>query len=216
MRKIMCFVIAIIVCFSILSACQSSDNNKKASDKDNDKTSQVKENDSNKLSSNNEKESKQEDNSKNSSSTGNFKDQENLKIGDTGKAKSTVGKYEITIHSIKMKDEIEGQAPMFDHLFIAEITVKNIGDQPIDAKEPVGTLEITEDLNGSGSGDDSQFFNSVKTFEGTIEPGKTVTGEAVFDGREADTYYIRTISGLIASKTVKNNTVWSFKKSEAK
>ncbi|QQZ10432.1 DUF4352 domain-containing protein [Heyndrickxia vini] len=216
MKKIICFVIAMIACFSILSACQSSDNNKKTSDKNNDKTSIIKENDSNKQSSNTEEGSKPEDNSKNSSTTGNFKDQTNLKIGDTGKAESTVGKYEITIHSVEMKDEIEGQAPMFDHLFIAEITVKNIGDQPIDAIEPIKTLEFSSEENGSGTEDYSSYFNSIKTFSGKLQPGESLKGEAVFDGADSKKYYIRTNVGLVSSKAVKNKTTWTFEKSEAK
>ncbi|QQZ10431.1 DUF4352 domain-containing protein [Heyndrickxia vini] len=219
MRKLMCFIGTIIVCFSILTACQSTDDNKKASAKNNDKTSQIKVNDTNKQSTDNEQKSKSDLEGKNGESvpsSGDFKDQTDLKLGDTGQVESTVGKYEITIHSVKMIDEIDGQSPSLDHFFVVEVTVKNIGNKPIDAIEPIKTLELTSNPDGGGNGDDSSFYKSINALTGVIEPGKSVSGEAVFQEMDAKTYYLRTNVGLIAAKAVKNKTTWTFEKSEAK
>lgn len=146
---------------------------------------------------------------------GNFKDQVDLKIGDTGQAESTIGKYEITINSVEMKDHLDGKESMFDHFFIMDVTVKNLDDQPLEAIEPINTLELTENLEGSGSNDYSQNYASIKALTGKVEPGQSIDGQAVFHGRESDKYYVTTNVGLLAAGAVKNKTTWTFDKSEA-
>lgn len=189
MRKIMCFVIAIIVCFSILSACNSSGGEKGKSEGNDNKAT---------------------------TSSGEFKDQTNLKIGETAKVESTIGKYEITINSVKMKDEIGGEASQLDHFFVTEISLKNIGDQPIDALDTIGSLELTEDLKGSGYSDVSESVKISAPFSGEVKPDQTVTGEAVFEGLDSNENYIRISPGLIAAKGVKNKAIWKFEIAEAK
>ncbi|MCG7334945.1 DUF4352 domain-containing protein [Sporosarcina sp. ACRSM] len=157
----------------------------------------------------------QEKNEIDDRSSGNFQDQTNLKIGDSGQAESTLGQYEITIESVKMVDELDGEVPMFDHLFITDVTIKNIGDVAIDATETIDSLELTDSLDGSGAGDYSSYYSSITPLTGTIEPGQSITGQAVFEGRESGTYFIRVISGLIAAGGVKNETTWTFDKTEA-
>lgn len=148
------------------------------------------------------------------SSSSEFDDQTDLKIGDTGQMDSTLGKFEITIKSIKQVDSLDGEVSMFDHIFIADVTVKNIGDTPIDARDIITSLEITDDLEGSGSEDTSEHFMSVNALNGTIAPGESLDGEAVYEARDSDTYYIRVVSGLIASGAVKNEATWTFNNNE--
>ncbi|QQZ10430.1 DUF4352 domain-containing protein [Heyndrickxia vini] len=221
MKKTIAFFATLVLFVGILSGCNSSNNQGSSSNKNkNNENTQVNKDSNNATeqdSGNEDKENteKKEDNSKNSSSTGNFKDQTDLKIGDTGKLESTLGKYEITVKSIKLKNEIGGEVSQIDHLFLTEITIKNIGDQPIDAAETIGLLELTDDLEGSGSPNDSDFYKVSKPFSGEIKPGQTMTGEAVFQGLDSKTYYIRVTPGLIAASAVKNKAIWTFKKSEA-
>ncbi|MEK3887596.1 DUF4352 domain-containing protein [Bacillus sp. FSL K6-3431] len=222
MKRILIMLGTLLLSITIFAACSSNSNEKENDEpiKENNtgegtgEANQSKDVDEQTKDENETSGDKENNEEKSNTSSGDFKDQTDLKIGDSGQAESTLGKHEITIHSVKMLDEIDGEAAMFDHFFVAEITLKNIGDKPIDAEDTIASLEITEDLEGSGSGDDSSFFNSIEALTGTIEPGQSIKGEAVFDGREANTYYIRTVSGLIASGAVKNKTTWIFEKSE--
>ena len=219
MKRFLFLLVALFLSVSALAACSSeSDKNGKTESTNGEVEKQPEKSEDTQGSSENKQDEDSEENKKNQeadTSSGDFKDQTNLKIGDAGQSESTVGKYEITINSIKMKDEIEGELPMFNHFFVTDITLKNIGEIPYDAKDIIDNLELTEDLEGSGSGDYSHYFKSIKAVTGTIEPGQTVNGEIVFDGRESNKYFIRTNSGLIAAGAVKNKTTWTFAKSEA-
>ncbi len=144
------------------------------------------------------------------SSTGEFPDQVDLKIGDTGKVETTLGKYEISIDSITKEDKIDGRPSQSDYFFITDVTIKNIGDGSIDANESKGILEITQMLEGSGFTDVASFFDSIEEIEGTLEPGESISGQMLFEEEEADTYFIRFTEGLIAAGGVKNQVIWTF------
>lgn len=218
MKKILLLLTLAILSIGVV-ACSSNADSKKNNNQSSEEKGKVEDKETNNndtINNNDDAENGEQENSDIKTSNGKFKDQTNLKIGDTGQAESTVGRYEITINSVKMKDEIDEQSPSLDHFFVAEVTVKNIGNKPIDAIEPIKTLELTSNPDGGGNGDDSSFYKSIKALTGVIEPGKSVSGEAVFQEMDAKTYYLRTNVGLIASKAVKNKTTWTFEKSEAK
>lgn len=147
-------------------------------------------------------------------SSGEFKDQTDLKIGDTGRAASTIGNYEITLKSIKLQNELDGKKPLNAYLFITDLDIKNIGDKPINSEDIVTGLEITSNLEGSGYNDFSKFYKSLNVFNGEISPGETVSGQAIFDEMESEQYYIRITEGLVGSGAVKNQLIWNFSKSE--
>ncbi|MCM3745133.1 DUF4352 domain-containing protein [Sporosarcina luteola] len=191
MKRLLVLTGAMLVSLSVLAAC-NSDSGKQEDEGSNGKNEQE----------NNRLEADQ-------ASTG-FKDQTDLKIGDSGEAESTIGKYKITVNSVKRVDEIDGKTPSLDYYFIADMTVENIGDEPYDAMDIIDNLNFTKSLDSGGAGDFSNLHDSVKHFTGTIQPGESVTGEAVFQGQDSDVYYIKTIDGLIASGAVKNQTIWSF------
>jgi hypothetical protein len=220
MRKDIALLGTIGLSLSILAACSSD-----TTEKENPKPVKVEINNEEEkgediqVSGENKEETETKDTEENNveanTAAGNFKDQVDLKIGDTGQAESTIGKYEITINSVEMKDQLDGKESMFDHFFIMDITIKNLGGQPLDAIEPINTLELTEILEGSGSNDFSQNYASIKALTGKVEPGQSVNGQAVFHGRESDKYYVTTNVGLLAAGAVKNKTTWTFDKSEA-
>jgi hypothetical protein len=147
-------------------------------------------------------------------STGDFKDQPDLRIGDSGQAESTIGKYEITLKNIELQTELDGEKPLNSYLFVTDLDIKNIGENPINSKEIIKGLEITSNLDGGGFSDNSDFFKSLDVFAGEIAPGETVSGQAIFDGRESEKYYIRIKEGLVGSGAVKNQLIWNFSKSE--
>jgi len=185
-----------VVCFNVLAAC-SSDDKVDPPTNDNDAASE----DSGKGAS-------QSDEAE--SSSDGFPDQLDLKIGDTGQVETTLGRYEITVDSISKKDEIDGRRSQADYFFVADVTVKNIGDDSIDANESKDNLEITSMLEGSGFSDVASFFESIDEIEGTLEPGESISGQMLFEEDEADTYYLRFTEGLVAAGVVKNQVIWTF------
>ncbi|MCJ7840231.1 DUF4352 domain-containing protein [Lederbergia sp. NSJ-179] len=154
------------------------------------------------------------DEKKGDTSAGDFDDQKDLKLGDTAKIEDTLGKSEITISAIKEKPEIDGESSLLDKFLVAEVTVKNIGESPIKAEDVIDSLRLAEELETSGSPDDSEFFKSIDRIEGTLEPGKKIEGQAVFDASESDIHYIFMDIGLVASGAVKNQAIWSIQSDE--
>ena len=219
MKRFLFLLVALFLSVSALAACSSeSDKNGKTESTNGEVEKQPEKSEDTQGSSENKQDEDSEDGKKNQeadTSSGDFKDQTELKIGDTGQAESTTGKYEITVNSVQMKDEINGKAPSIDHLFLVDVTVKNIGDSTIDAMERIGTLELTANLEGGGWGEDTKFYQLSNPLTGTLEPGQSVTGEVVFQGFDGETYYIRADIGLIGAGAVKNKTTWTFAKSEA-
>ncbi len=162
-----------------------------------------------------EKETETGSNDSDSVVSSSFEDQEDLRIGDTAQISSNLGEYEITINSLEKKDEVDGEASMFDYFILAEVTIKNISAEEIKVENPVGILELNHDIEGSGSGDYSEHFDSVEEMQGSLAPDEEITGEVLFEARDSEEMYIMVNSGLIASGGVHNNAIWTFDVSEA-
>ena len=219
MKRFLFLLIALFFSMSVLAACSSeSDKKGKTESTNGEIEKQPGTSGDAQVSSENKQEEDSEDSKKNQeadTSSGNFNDQTDLKIGDTGQAESTTGKYEITVNSVQMKDEINGKVSSIDHLFLFEVTVKNIGDSTVDALERIGTLEFSNDPESGGRAEYTKSYQLSNPLTGTLEQGQSVTGEVVFQGFDSETYYIRTDIGLIGAGAVKNKTTWTFNKSEA-
>ena len=144
MKRFLFLLIAFFLSTSVLAACSSESDNKKKTESTNGGVEKQPDTSRDTKGSSEDNEAEDSEDSKKNkvgdTSSGDFKDQTELKIGDTGQAESTLGKYEITVNSVQMKDEINGEKPKIDHLFLVEVTVKNIGDSTIDAMETIGTL----------------------------------------------------------------------------
>ncbi|MEK3887595.1 DUF4352 domain-containing protein [Bacillus sp. FSL K6-3431] len=192
------FIGIIVLIVAALTACTTN------SDKQESKETDGQKNTNGATQSSDNGDEKKEDKSEDDIFSGDFTDQTDLKIGDTGQTESTLGKYKVTVNSVKMLDELDGESSTLDHFFVTEITVENIGDKSYDVKDIIDNLEFAKSLEGVGAGGLSKFYDSIKAFEGTIEPGDTITGETVFQGQDSETYYIRTKDGLISAGAVKN------------
>ena len=218
MKRFLFLLVALFLSVSALAACSSESDKKGKTESTNGEVEKQPGTSGDAKGSNEDNEDEDSKDSKKNkvgdTSSGDFKDQTELKIGDTGQAESTTGKYEITVNSVQMKDEINGEKPKIDHLFLVEVTVKNIGDSTIDAMERIGTLEFSNDPESGGGGEFTEFYPPSNPLTGTLEPGQSATGEVVFQGYDGETYYIRADIGLIGAGAVKNKTTWTFSKSE--
>lgn len=204
------FILGLIfISLGVLAACSSNTENENVeapSKSNNENSNSVEKNNDEKSLGGTEKVSKK--------NAGTPKDQKNLKIGDTATIQNTLGKFQVTVKSIKKVDEIDGEKPLQKYFFIVEVTVKNVGDTNINAIDPIDSLELTSNMEGQGVPNDSAFFDSIDELKGTLAPGESASGQAVFDGEEDEPYYLLVDRGLFGAGVIYNNAIWTFEKSE--
>src|SRR5690606_25357717 len=145
MKKII-MAITILLFFSlILAACgeekeDSNEPNQSAPETNNEQDDNKPEEDS---------KTDQEDENDSQDSTGaDFEtgadDQLDLGIGDIGVFDTTLGKYEITVVSAKVQDEIDGEQPQRDKFIFLDIIVKNISDDTQKVEDLLYAMEVTD------------------------------------------------------------------------
>ena len=137
-------------------------------------------------------------------------DGEILSLGETGVVESTLGEYEITFESFQLLDELEDQNNEDQIFIVLDVTVKNIGDEPLEGKH----LYTSRLFDDEGTSQEATFyFESVDIMEGTIEPGDSMEGEFVFGARKSsesfELVYNHALSSLATELT------WEFNVDEA-
>ncbi|MEK4563618.1 DUF4352 domain-containing protein [Alkalihalobacillus sp. FSL R5-0424] len=142
-------------------------------------------------------------------------DQLDLGVGDTGDVHSTIGSYSITVNEVEILDEVEGEMSELDYFIRVNYTVKNIGDEEIDAREAIDTMESVHDLERSGFRDRSPYIDEIDGIDGSLSPGESITGDTVYDAYESEENYLRITEGLVGSGAVENQIRFTFHKSEA-
>ncbi|KQL57201.1 MULTISPECIES: DUF4352 domain-containing protein [Bacillaceae] len=140
-------------------------------------------------------------------------DQLDLVVGDTAIMESNVASFEFTLNSVEMVEEIDGEMPELDAYIIASITIKNVGDEPIDALETSRTFEYTDFLEGSGMPDDSEWYDEYDGVEGEIAPGDEMTGTAVYQGYIDEENHLRVKPGLTGISAI-NDAMFTFTRDE--
>ncbi|MBM0066645.1 DUF4352 domain-containing protein [Alkalicoccobacillus gibsonii] len=145
---------------------------------------------------------------------GQYEDQLDLSVGDTGTVETLLGTSEFKVNGVKRLDEVDGELSDLDYFLLVSLTVKNIGEDDIDARETVGILEATDFLEGTGFSDEAPYSESIEAIEGTLAPEEEITGDILFVAHEADEYFIRVREGLIGSGAAKNQILYTFQASE--
>ena len=141
-------------------------------------------------------------------------DQLDLSLGDTGSFVTTLGTYDMTVTSAESKGyEFEGIESELDDWILLDVTIKNTSDEPLDAEDLISSMELTEDLEGSGYSDSAGAFDEAEEFEGEIEPGEEKSAQFVAYAYESDTYYFRKNSGNIAGGS-SNQLIWNINTSD--
>ncbi|MEN0642150.1 hypothetical protein MKY91_03090 [Alkalicoccobacillus gibsonii] len=146
---------------------------------------------------------------------GTTEDQLDLRIGDTGQIETSLNMFELTVNSVDMMDDINGETPEREKLILTDVTLKNLSDTMMDISEALDVMEITVNLEGSGSPDFAKYYDSVETLEGQLESEEEIKGQLVFEENVRDEYFIRVSEGLIAAGGAKNQAIWTFTKDEA-
>lgn len=149
-------------------------------------------------------------------SKGDTGDQLDLKIGDTGTFDTVLGKYDMTLNSAELVDgEIEGEKSTRDGFIILELTIKNVGEAPVDLEDIIVSMEVASNLDHSGSTDHAAGFDTLKEFDGELAPGEEESAQFMTIVDDTENYYFRKLVGNIASGS-SNQVIWTFSADEAK
>lgn len=136
-----------------------------------------------------------------------------LKMGDTGSIHSTVGKYDITLNSSEIKEEIDGQSPELEQLVILDVTVKNTSDSALELTDILDTFDLTDDMEFSGYGNVSHLYEGLEELSGEIDVDEEVTGQMVMNAYDSDVYYFRENPGVVEAG-LSNEVVWTIEESD--
>lgn len=203
MKKSLVGIMALLLMASILAAC-SDDKNDQTDVKENDDIEKVEET--------------EEDANEEAPDQGNdsVEDQRDLTIGETGTFQTTLGTYEVTLESAEIVGaELDGEASLFEELIVLELTFKNIGDDTLLAEEIMYDMQITDDLDTSGSSNGAEEFDSIEVFQGEIQPGEEKAAQFIGDIYTADEYFFRKAEGNVAAGT-SNQVIWTITDAEAR
>lgn len=144
-----------------------------------------------------------------------IKDQLDLRIGDSGQINTTLDTFEVTLHSVKFEESINGKTPERESFIIADITLKNLAQDPLTIQDALGVLEITGGLDIAGGSDYSHYYDAIEPMEGELKGGQEINGQLLFEENKFEEYYIRVTEGLIAAGGAKNQAIWTFTREEA-
>ncbi len=203
MKKTTTLMATMVAIPFILGACSDSDDDASSAPSEETTTPSETETDDN------DNENVEDETDDSSAPAEEGEDQLDLVVGDTAIMESNVASFEFTLNSVEMVEEIDGEMPELDGYIIASITIKNIGDEPIDAQETSRTFEYTDFLEGSGMPDDSQWYDAYDGVEGDITPGDEITGTAVYEGYIDDENYLRVKPGLAGTGLI-NDAMFTF------
>ncbi|MFD2046158.1 DUF4352 domain-containing protein [Ornithinibacillus salinisoli] len=214
MKKNMILISIFLLCFLLLVACNDeNDAETETQEPNNSNDENIEEN---------EPEETDDEEEKTDSSEGpndiEAEDQLDLNVGDTGTFDTTLGTYNMTVNTASLVDEIDEKAPEFDAFIIIDLTIKNTSDHSLDLDDLMVSMEVSNQVDGSGFTDTSGGYDSVEMITGSIEPGEEVTGQfvtEVYDVDESEEYYYKKNAGNVAGGS-SNQVIWTIKTDEAR
>jgi len=225
MKKPLNFTLITILSIGLMVACGSDDTNE-------EENNEEQTNESNELDNNDEQENAVNENvneedtvnettenegntSGNNEVSGDYDDQEDLRLGDSGKMSTTIGEFEVSFSNPEIFTELDGEGSSLDKIVTVNISVTNLGESEIEADSVSEDFVLSHSKGDGGYSDVSGSVESVESFKGTIGPSETLEGQMVFDVLDSEEYFIFVVEGLIASGVASNNLLWTFDKSEA-
>lgn len=208
MKNNMWITAIILLCILMLGACSNDED--VATDVDNN------EEESNDLEGNEPDESENEsDNETDDEEKPEVEDQLDLVLGDTGTFDTTLGTYEMTVGHAELSKEVEEEKSTRDGFILLDITIKNTSDHPLDAEDLIYSMEVTNNLDHSGSTDHAEGFDTVEEFNGELEPGDEQSAQFLTIVDDSDEYFFRKTVGNIGGGS-SNQVVWKIQADEAK
>lgn len=115
-----------------------------------------------------------------------------LGMGETGYVRDEDNKYEVTLNSVKFSDDdIGGIKSENDVYAIVNLTVENVGDHPMNAKN-IHNPSFGETGRSFGTFNETIFEDSLEVeqdlLEGKISPGESTTGDQIYDITTSEYY----------------------------
>lgn len=207
MKNNMWITAIILLCILMLGACSNDED--VATDVDNN------EEESNDLEGNEPDESEKEsDNETDDEEKPEVEDQLDLVLGDTGTFDTTLGTYEMMVEHAELSEEVEEEKSTRDGFILLDITIKNTSDHPLDAEDLIYSMEVTNNLDHSGSTDHADGFDTVEEFNGELEPGDEQSAQFLTIVDDSDEYFFRKTVGNIGGGS-SNQVVWTIQADEA-
>ncbi|HLR03166.1 MAG TPA: DUF4352 domain-containing protein [Virgibacillus sp.] len=223
--------VAILMLFMIFAGCSSDNNNanntENNANQEETNTPSNNENDNQSGSGNNNDEANNGDNNTDEgendnnvedndekvdeSASGDWGDDElELSIGDTGTLHNNFSKTEITLDSVEVIED-EDDETYFGQFTVLNMTVKNIGDEPVPHEDIFEATELAaEDLDVGG--EVWEIFDGVSgDWPDEIDVDEEASGRLVFDVEEADEYELQIDFGL---GSVSNKVSFQFDEDE--
>lgn len=225
--------VAILMLFMIFAGCSSDNNNanntENNANQEETNTPSNNENDNQSDSVNNDDEANNGDNNTDEgendnnvedndedekvdeSASGDWGDDElELSIGDTGTLHNNFSKTEITLDSVEVIED-EDDETYFGQFTVLNMTVKNIGDEPVPHEDIFEATELAaEDLDVGG--EVWEIFDGVSgDWPDEIDVDEEASGRLVFDVEEADEYELQIDFGL---GSVSNKVSFQFDEDE--
>lgn len=221
MKRLLISMIALMFLTGVLVACSDGANDQ-AEDEEDNVTEETDETENKVVEEEEDVEADNEDSAEDddSKSTGgrfesSVEDQLDLRIGDTGIADTTIGKFELTVDSAEIVGpELDGVESVLEEIIVLNLTFKNIGDEVIIAEDIMSMMGITDNIDGSNYHNNPEAFESIDTFEGELQPGEERKTQFVAHIYEADEYYFRMDPGNVASGST-NQILWTISAEEA-
>ncbi|MEY8749537.1 hypothetical protein [Alkalicoccobacillus gibsonii] len=232
MKKMINLALVATLTVGVLMACNNNEGNDSSTTEpsngdtgtsDNDNESDVEADDSSDNEGSSEGLTDKRDSDKNSEDSGDSdvnlgegttEDQPDLRLGDTGKIETNLNIIEVTLNDLTIEESINGETPERENFLVADITLKNVADEPLDIEEAVDVLEIASSLDGSGGSDYSHYYDAIEPMQGELASGEQIEGQLLFEEDSYDEYYIRVSLGLVASGGAKNQAIWTINKDE--
>lgn len=144
-----------------------------------------------------------------------LEDQLDLSVGDTGSFDSTLGTYDMTLDDVEIiEDELEGEKSTRDAFILLDVTIKNTSDHALDLEDLIVSMEVTANLDHSGSSDHAAGFDTIEEFTGDLEPGEEASAQFLTIIDDSDEYYFRKMVGNIGAG-YSNQVVWTISLEDA-
>ncbi|WP_078556705.1 DUF4352 domain-containing protein [Bacillus alkalicellulosilyticus] len=130
-----------------------------------------------------------------------------MTLGETGLYDTPVGKFDITVHSVKISESEGEHFPISDVFLIFDISLKNNHNEEVNSIDILRSVLFNENETSSGN----QFhLDFIEEFPITVSPGETVTGQLIFDHFESS-YYELVFGHALPAEDI----IWRFNIDEA-
>lgn len=140
-----------------------------------------------------------------------IEDQLELTLGDTGVFDSPEGTYEMTVNQAELLGKkFEGVESTRDDIILLDITVTNTSEEQLLVDKIMDDMEVTDDLDEAGSGDNGIGFESIDPLNGSLEAGEEMTGHFLTTVNESKTYHFRR-NPEVVKDDANNQVIWNIK-----